>query len=262
MSRFIDELNRVAKAAPQPMGFKAAPLVPEEPRIQLVAGLAQTADVNRLADGADAVLLRLSKATLTAKALQNIAAALPETPWGVWTEDTGDKKLEALDAAGGDFAVFPTTCQFSAATPDDKAGRILQVESSLSEGLLRAVNDLPVDAVLADITYEADSIAWHHLMHFQRLANLLAKPLLTTVPPSVTADELKTLWEAGVDGVVVTVGAGQPAGRLRELRQSIGELKFPPSRKRGKSEALLPHLGGKASTVTEDEEIEEEEDYE
>ena len=111
--------------------------------------------------------------------------------------------------------------------------------------------------MLASDAYEADgSIAWHHLMLFQRLANYLTKPLLVPVPLNVTAGELKTLWEAGVDGVMVEVGT--EAGRLRELRRSIGEIKFRPTRKRGKAEARLPRISVETGTVTPDEEEEEE----
>ena len=64
MSRFIDELNRAVRAAPQPMGFKTARPATTEPRILLIASLAASGDTDRLADsadGADAVLLRLTK---------------------------------------------------------------------------------------------------------------------------------------------------------------------------------------------------------
>jgi len=261
MSRFIDQLNRVTKAASQPMGFRSIRPVTSEPRILLVASLAQNGDTGHLADGADAVLLRPAKSGATARTLQKIAASLPDIPWGAWLTDIDSKKVEALTGAGCDFVVFPPASRVSATRRDDKVGKILQVEPSLSDGLLRAVNDLPVDAVLAaDTGEDGGPMAWHHLMLFQRLANLLTKPLLATATLKVTAGELKALWEAGVDGVVVEVGAGQP-GKLSELRRVIGELTFRPSRKRGKAEALLPRIGGEGGTVTEEEE-EEEEDYE
>src|SRR4030042_6371933 len=126
--------------------------------------------------------------------------------------------MEKPVEAGYDFVVFPASSRVLATPQDDKVGKILQVESSLGEGLLRAVNDLPVDAVLAANAYEVgDSLAWHHLILFQRLANLLATPLLVPAPLNVTASELKALWEAGVDGVVVEAGIESAEG-LRELR--------------------------------------------
>lgn len=260
MSRLIDELNRVARVVFKPMGFRVTRPVASGPRILLVASLGQTRDTDQLAndvDGADAVLFRLAKSNLTAKTLQKIVGSLPDMPWGGWLEDIGGNKTDIFIETGCDFLVFPAASRVLATPQDGKVGKILQVESSLGEGLLRAINDLPVDAVLAANACESgDFIAWHHLMLFQRLANLLTKPLLVTVPSNVTASELKTLWEAGVDGVVVDTDARQPGG-LKELRRAIGELTFRPSRKRGKAEALLPHIGGEKSTVTPDEEEEE-----
>ena len=109
MSRLIDELNRVAKAAPQPIGFRATRPASSEPRILLIASLAQNGDTDRLADcvdGADAVLLRFSKSDLAAKTLQKIAGSLPDIPWGGWLEDIGARKMETLVEAGCDFVVF------------------------------------------------------------------------------------------------------------------------------------------------------------
>ncbi len=261
MSRFIDELTRMAKANPQPIGFRATRSVSSEPRILLIASLSQDGDTGRLddcVDGADAALLRFTKSDLAAKSLQKIVGSLPDIPWGGWLEDIGARKIETLVEAGCDFVVFSADSRVLTAPQESKVGKILQVESSLGDGLLRAINDLPVDAVLASDAYGADgAIAWHHLLLFQRLANYLTKPLLVPVPLNVTAGELKTLWEAGVDGVTVEVG--NEAGRLRELRRSVGEIKFPPTRKRGKTEARLPRISGETGSVTPDEEEEEEE---
>lgn len=239
------------------MGFRTAHPASAEPSILLIAGWAQTGETGRLAesvDGADAALLRVAKSRLAGQAIPRIAASLPEIPWGVWLEDIDAKKLAALVEAGCDFVVFPASRLVTTTPRDDKVGKILQVEASLSEGMLKAINDLPVDAALVAGAYDADSAtAWHHLMQFQRLASLLTKPLMVTVPSNVTAGELKALWETGVDGVVIEAGTG-PAGNLKELRLAMSKLSFRPSRKRGKTAALLPYAGGEKITVTEDEE--------
>ena len=263
MSRLIDELKKVARATPQPMGFRAARPASSEPRILLIASVARIEDTDHLADGvdgADAVLLHLAKSHLAVNTLQKIAMSLPDMPWGGWLDEIDARKTETLVKAGCDFVVFPTASLVSATPQDDKVGKILQVESSLGEGLLRAINDLPVDAVLTTDTYEADgSMAWHHLMHFQRLANFLTRPLLVPVPLNVSANEFKVLWKVGVDGIVVETDAGKPGG-LRELRRVISELPPRSSRKRGKAEALVPRVGGEGVTATEEEEEEEEDE--
>ncbi len=250
-------MNRVSQAVPQAMGFRAVQPVSPKPRILLIADLAQ-ANVNRLADyvaGADAGLLHISNLSEGAKTLGEICQVVPDIPWGGWLRDVGQGGVEQIVEAGCDFVVFPPANTPLAILQDTKLGKILQVETSLSEGLLRTIDELPVDAVLTASEEEGEYLlTWHHLMLFQRFADSLTKPLLVSVPSNVTANELQTLWETGVEGVMIKVGAGQPEGRLKELRQVIDKLTFTSQRKRGKAEALLPYIGGKRGIAAEEEE--------
>ncbi len=259
MSRFIDKLNQVSGAMPQRMGFGVAQPVSPEPKLLLIASLAQ-ANVDGLAEhvaGADAGLLPISKLSSGAKTLQKICQVVSNTPWGVWLRDIDRGGIKQIVKVGCDFVVFPAANTSLAILQDDELGKILEVEASLSEGLLRAVNELPVDAVLIAGEQEGEYfLTWHHLMLFQRFADLLTKPLLVCIPSNVTANELQALGEAGVDGMIVEVGVGQPAGRLNELRQTIDKLTFPLSRKPAK--ALLPYISKETGIVTEDEDEEEE----
>ena len=261
MSRLIDRLNQVSKTVPQPMGFRAIQPVAPKPRMLLIASLAQAEKVDSMVDyiaGADAVLLHIDKSDVGAKALQKIAQPLPDIPWGGWLGDIDKKRMGMRIKAGCDFVVFTTDSEVLVTDQDDKVGKILQVESSLNEGLLKTVNELPVDAILTAAEPEGEySLTWHHLMLFQRLANLLSKPLLVSIPLKTTASELKSLWEAGVDGVVVEVGKGQPIEKLGELRQAIDDLIPLPPRRRGNTEAVLPYIGEETGTATDTEEEEE-----
>jgi len=260
MSRFIDKLNRLSRAEPQPIGFRATQLASPKPKIQLVASLAQES-VESLVDhtaGADAGLLRITKLSSGAKTLQQISQAVSDIPWGGWLKDSSPGGIKQMTKAGCDFIVFPATNTPLAILQNDKVGKILEVEASLSEGLLRAANELPIDAVLiASEQREGYSLTWQHLMLFQRFADLLTKPLLVSIPPKVTAGELQAIWEAGVDGVVTEVTVEQPQDRLKELRQIIDKLAFPSPRKREKREPLLPYIGKEPSMETIEEEEEE-----
>jgi len=260
MSRFVDKLNQVSRVVPQSMGFRRARLVSEKPKILLIASLAQ-ASIGSLADyaaGADAGLLRIPKLSSGAKTLREMSQAAPDIPWGGWLRNIDQGGIKQIARAGCDFVVFPAANTPLALLQNDEIGKILEAESSLSEGLLRAVNELPIDAVLITAEQEGEYfLTWHHLMLFQRFADLLTKHLLASIPPNVTANELQVLWEAGVDGVVIEVGVGQPADRLKKLRQVIDKLAFPSQRKRRRVEALLPHIGSEASIVTEEDEEEE-----
>ena len=66
----------------------------------------------------------------------------------------------------------------------------------------------------------------------------------------MTASELQAVWEAGVSGVVVKVGRDR--GGLKELSRSVSKLTFPPQRKRGKVEVVLPYTGGEADREEEE----------
>ncbi len=260
MSRFIDKLNQVSRVMPQSMGFRKAQPVSEKPKILLIAGLtgASAGGLTDYVVGADAGLLPIPKLSSGAKTLREMSQAVPDIPWGGWLRNIEKGEIKQMVKAGCDFVVFPAANTPLTLLQNDEIGKILEIESSLSEGLLRAANELPIDAVL--ITTEQGGeyfLTWHHLMLFQRFAGLLTKHLLASIPSNVTANELQALWEAGVDGVVIEVSVGQPADRLKKLRQVIDKLAFPSQRKRGKVEALLPYIGSEASIVTEEEEEEE-----
>jgi hypothetical protein len=262
MSQLIDKLNRVAQATSQPMGFGAARTAKSESRIILIASLT-FGDTSRLADGADsadAVLLRLAKSRLATDDIKKIAGALPDMPWGGYLEDADTKKVATMIKAGCDFLVFTAATPVTATPQEEKVGKVLQVESTLDDGSTRAINDLAVDAVLITDAYPADgSIAWHNLIKVQRLANLLTKPLIVPIPLNVSDSELKAIWEAGVDGVIVAADTGKPE-ELEELRRAISKLPPRSARKRGKAEALLPRVSGDEAKATPEEDEEEEEE--
>ena len=253
MSKLIDRLNQMAKAMPQPIGFKTTPSTLPKAKILLIASMAPASNISDV----DAILT--SRLGSGSKTFSEIARSPADIPWGLFSEDASRRGFESVTEAGCDFVVFPTSASLSI-PEDDKTGKILQVEASLDEGLIRAINELPVDAVL--ITREQTgeyALTWQHLMLFQRFANLLAKPLLVNAPLNVTTGELQTLWKTGIEGVVVEIENKQAAGRLKELRRMIDTADFPP-RRRAKTEALLPRISRETGSVPEAEEEDEEEE--
>jgi hypothetical protein len=240
MSKFIDRLKLVSGASSPPMGFRAAAAPPPKPRMLLVAALAEP-NIEGLADyvgGADAGLVPITKLSSGAKAVNKISQAMSAIPWGGWLKDTKGEGVKPLVEAGGDFVVFPWDTPL-VTLQDSKIGKVLEVGISLDEGLLKTIDDLPVDAVLASGEAEKGNLlTWRHLMLCRRCAELLTKPLLASVPASVGSNELQALWAAGVVAIMVET---PPQGRIAELRQIIDKLTFPPPSKR-KKEPLLPRI--------------------
>ena len=68
-------------------------------------------------------------------------------PWGLRLEDTSQEGTETIAQAGCDFVVFSANNTSLEILQNDEIGKVLQVEASFSEGLLRSIEVLPVDAV-------------------------------------------------------------------------------------------------------------------
>jgi hypothetical protein len=254
MSRLIDKFHQASQGESPPLGFRTSRPSDAALKILLIASLEAGIAENAFEhlNGADAVLLHSDKSPLTEKIIQKRVSSLPNIPWGIYIAD--DKKTAE---AGADFVVFPVASQVADIPGDEKTGKILELLSSTDDGLLRAVNDLPVDAVLVNDTYEDNShLVWHQLMKLQHLSNILRRPLIVQVPVGVNEKELKALWDAGVDGVVVEIDAVRAKG-LKELRQAINKLPPRSVRKRGKVDVLLPRAGGETPAAAPPDETEE-----
>ena len=258
MSRLIDKLTKTDRAAFQPMGFRASRQAPAEPRMQLIARLELKNNIaSDLIGVADALLLFSNKTLPPSKELKSIIEPLADIPWGISLQDATANKASSLIKAGCDFIVFPAATTVSAIQQDDDTGMIIEVESSIDDGLLRAINDLPVDAVMVADSLENDGpLVWHQLMIIQHVVNLLTKPIILPASPNTSESELKILWESGVDGVLIKIGS-KDLETIKGLRSIIDRLPARSTQKKGKTEAILPHPGGTGAAEPEPEEDDE-----
>jgi len=259
MSKLMDKLKLTSPSARQPMGFGQSKSAPAKPKMVLIARFSQTKP-KKLSDfvaGADAGLWHISSVS-EIDSLHETSQSIADFIWGWWVTDLSQDVLEKTVKLGDDFLVFSTDSPI-ASVQDDNLGRILQIEPSISDSLLRTINDLPADAVL--VTAEVDEapvITWQRLMSLRRISGLLRKPVLASITPEVTADALQSLWDAGIDGIVLEVDPGKPPGKLNELRQMIDGLVYPKTRPQGKLDPLLPQA--KPDTIQSSEDGEEEDE--
>ncbi|MGD9116630.1 MAG: hypothetical protein PVJ61_05575 [Dehalococcoidia bacterium] len=237
MSKFIDKLKAIAAGGTAPMGFRTAGTKPR-PRMLLVASVA----ANGKAEGADAILLSVPKTGL--KSARSLAKV--KVPWGGWLKEVTPGALKTLGEAGADFVVFPSASVSKALLEEEKPGKIIEVEAEIEAGLLKAIDGLPVDAVL--VAAEKAELSWQDLMRYRRCAAILSKPLLVTVSPDIAASELGALCEAGVAGVV----AGSKIDKLRPIID-----KLPTPKAKSKAGPLVPRVGGSGAVSEEDEDDED-----
>jgi hypothetical protein len=258
MSRLSDKFHKAAKLSVQTMGFRTSQKTAREPSLLLIVSITPEAFKNKAdADKAGAILIRPESAPVTPESARKVAEMYTDIPVGVYIEDADEKVTDALAEAGCDFLVFPPSSRIFNASEEKKTGKIIQVESSMDDSLLRAVNGLSVDAVIAADIFTGGAMSWHELLIFQHLANSFNRPLIVNIPPDVTEAELKALFEAGADGVIAEDSALKTGG-LKKIQELIGKLPPRSARKRGKVDATLPHGGGAAAPPPDEEEEEDE----
>jgi len=254
MSKLIDILRKLSKAAPASMGFHTSQTIEAATKILIIGRMAvNNAPAAKGNTAADAILV-FADAETTAQNIQKAAKALGDIPWGVYL-DENSSNMAALIEAGCDFVVFSPSSLITDLPEDEKVGKILQVDSSMDDGLLRAVNDLPADALLVTDTFEDNkTLTMHQLMIYQHLANFVAKPLIVPVPASITLAELKALQNTEIDAVI----AEMDGDGLKELRKTINKLPKRATKKPEKGGVILPRMGAGAAKPTEEEEEEDE----
>jgi hypothetical protein len=258
MSKLIEELQKVDRTSSQPIGFMTSRQVTAGPRLRLIAAAVPEENIAaEFVDGADAALLLPGKTRPSVTSIKSSVEPFGGIPWGIYLKDVNSGTISSLTKEGCDFFIFPAASQVSAITSDDDTGKIIEVESSLDDGLIRAINSLPVDAVMLSDTLDKKSpLVWHKLMVFQHLTNLITKPVIISVTPEAAESDIKALWEAGADGIITEINTTKPDG-IKNLRKLIDGLPARKLPKKGSSEVLLPY-SREAKTSEPEPEVEEE----
>ena len=243
MSKFIERLKEISQNSAKSMGFRTTRTEQSRPRIQLVVNIQgnKTKPTTKQLSAADALVMPTPESDAG------------DIVYGVWLAHGSTRDVEQAAKARADFVILPTNSNIP--SPDNKLGKILQIESSIADTLLRTANELPVDAVLLSEGKESGlALTWQRLMLIPRFSALLNKPLLVEVATDTNSNELRLIWETGASGVIVTVNDEQSDTVLQNLRKVINALPFPSRRKKDSTMALIPHVTPESEEPEEDEE--------
>ena len=227
MSNFIDKLNKLARVESTPIGFRREKAASLARKIQLVSFISESGqDVT----GADAVLLDIQDKGIEPERVSGMPA---DIPWGAWLKNGGKKEVKQLKDAGCDYIVFPAEGTPLEIIEEQAVGKVLEINATISDPLLRSIVELPVDAVLVSVGQgKNNSLTWQDLMILQRFGGFSKKPLLAHIPAKVSSSELEALWEAGVMAVVTE-------SNNDKIRKTIDKADFSKARKREKTEPVL-----------------------
>ena len=202
-------------------------------------------DLKRLskdAAGADAVLV--DSADIKKEELKALVGSSGGAVWGGGLKETGSGEVEKLKEAGFDFIAFNESNASGGVLENSNLGRILKLDVSLDESLLRTIGGLPVDSVLLGGDYLSQGhLKWQHLMLIKRFAGMLPQPIMVTIPNGLSDSELKALWDMGIDGFTLEIEKGGSLESLSCIRKKIDAIKWPQRHDKSKKGALLPGVG-------------------
>lgn len=251
MSKFAEKLEHVYRGTTSPMGFRR---VGEEeiPQVLIITSLSDTSSrAAKSGAGADAAIIG-SKA-LSIGDIKQLTEVLGEVPLGVVIQSSDPTDINEILKAGCDFVVFDIKTPLAMVNKEGM-GKILRIEPTMDLGMARAIAGFPlsIDGVL--IGREDSILTVESLLICQRYADLLDKPLITTVGVTVTSDELSSLCQAGIKGVVVSSAVSAKA--LTELKKAITCMP-KPSRRKTKAAPILPRVVSGPESVADEEEEED-----
>jgi hypothetical protein len=253
MSKLIKKLTEMHENAARPMGFRQAREEPTK-KMVLIACLAQDNrdGAARLAgsDDVDALLVR-SHDLQEAHDLEQVGKDSGSTPWGLWLDEVAEGCQKQLLQAGADFLVFEASSAPATLLLEEDLGKVLKVDLPDDESTIGAADQLSIDAVLLKLTEEGGSLTVSELMQCRWLADVVDGPLMVAVRLGLSDEEVRSLWEAGVRGLVVEVGREDSLDRLAELSQATKSLTSAP-RRPGQKRAVLPRLEYEPSDLDDD----------
>lgn len=245
MSKLIQKLERVSQGKVQRIGFGVAAPSKTTPLV-LVARLPQAnTDLAILATekGADAVLVLMGNLKQEADTLSRIIQRASDAPLGVSLERATGEEVMQLIEMHCDFLIFGEKRTSSAVLSGEGIGKVVEIDPSLPDNIVRTIDRLPIDAVLLSEVMEGESaLTVHQLMLCQRITSLVRKPVVVSVTPPLREGDLEALLETGVTGLLVRMEGDHPGEMLSQMRRAIEAL--PPLRKkpRERVDVILPPM--------------------
>jgi hypothetical protein len=245
MSKFADKLKHCHQNIAPSIGFRKSVTESETVPMLLIpdlTGAGEKNSKNAVKGGVDAAIVNSAKAD--AAACQKLASTLGDIPLGILFEGSNVEKIADYADSGCDFIIFePNATLETIATM--KSGNFLLINKSMLLNMVRAINELTpsMDGVL--VSNENTAITIEFLLICKSYSDLLDKPLIASVNSSITNDELITLYESGIKGLIVP--GDLPADRITGFKKVISELPKTIKQKTRRN-ALLPQLGSVSSS--------------
>ena len=260
MSKFLDSLEKISISAPAPLGFGVR-------REQRPPGMALIVQISSdHASGCEGISDLSPEAVLLSgiddlPALKKIAPALPSIPWGLSPGTITEDSVKGYKEAGCDMLAFGLADTPVSAIKSDEMARLLFLDPSADERQLRAINPLPVDVVLIDVTSQSGTWTLADLTNITAISSRLNHYILVSVSDPPGAKDLEVLRDAGVHGLVVDAGSVSKES-LSKLKSDLQEMPRAQPVRKSRNAAVLPRSVFAVDQTPAPEEPDEDDDYE
>ncbi len=245
MSVLLDRLDKISRGPIKSMGFGASSRADKVPPMALIGKLSDPAKSAQGASilakmGADGALidgLGLDKMT------KKLTKALQKLPWGIRVHELKGDEATRCKEKGCDFLAFAPEEALLDALQDEDTGYILSIQTDMEEIRLRAIEDLPVDAVLLPFDSSGEPLTLEHLLTIGTVRASFSKHLLLEVSEILSTRELEGLRDIGVIGLVIDA-TSHSADALQALKERLDSLPAQPRNQSKGHAAVLPSIAG------------------
>jgi hypothetical protein len=238
VSKLIERLQQASDGVVQPLGFSTGNRQ-RVPALAIVAHLPEPSA--KLAEGAvqsGAEFVLVSGGVKGGLPKQLPPAGVGRLPWGVRTASLTDKQHAALKENDCDFAIVAIEETPVRIAADEDLDIVAVVPPLAEDRWLRALDQLPVQAILADVE-PADDLTLKALMDYAAVSSGVGQSLLAPASLAWGRAEVEQLRDLGFCGIVVDVTDDSDLERLAALRKEVMAL---PARSRRRDERPRAHV--------------------
>ncbi len=254
MSKLVKKLRQMENAGPS-LGFKSVKA--QHGRQMLLIACLPDKDGLPMAGLAgldvDAVVFKV-KDVNNLDSLSQATHEAGDMPWGIWGSMAGKDDFKRAKEMGADFLIFDAASTPVELLQDEDLGKLLRLDLSQPEGVIGSADEIDIDMAVVEMDKENRSLTVDDLIKIYWVSDLINKPLLAYSQRELNESELRSLWEAGMKGLVMEVVSKPVSSGPKVLsRVSDAMLGLPAKSKRSAGRGpVVPRITASSEEEEED----------
>ena len=227
MSSLLDKLEQVSQPALRRLGFAISEAIIPPPPMVIVSRYLDNG-IQLLQDSAsttDAGIIGMTE-TSSIKEIIKIGTHFGDTiPWGIQLDTVPQLSVDELHKAGCDYVVFGVEDTMASVLNHEVMGKVLSVAVDLEDKFVRVLEDIPAEALILE-NENKGHVTLKQLMEYRIILSAVSKPVLISASASIFEEDVTSLYNLGMVGIVIDIKTKDDVNHIARLRQVIESL--PP----------------------------------